>query len=197
MKKIIVILIFMLPVSAFARIDIEAFGGYQLRGSVISDSENSNSLENISSGSGGLRLHLSGDMMFMFGYGVGLFAEWEPFIKSDPSFSSDKGRSNSYGMDLYLKINQPIPYFRPYIRGGFYILNNYSITTENKLKQNISFNNTAYFNGGYAGLGMSFTPTLRIIDIQIFGEFIYHITEIKNYGMMYQPGFNFGVMFSF
>lgn len=144
---------------AFAFIDGELFGGYNFSGSYKTDIK---TVDTKGANYGG-RVHFTGGLPF-FHFGAGMFVQYTPMKYDLLSKSYDLKKTN-IGPDVYLRFTL-IPVLKPYVRGG--------ISFYEKLADKGTTTNTKFFNTAYYGVGLGLQPPIPILDLMIYGEYLYN-----------------------
>lgn len=177
MKRLIIAVIFfsiLIPSSAFALVNVEAYGGYSFGGE-ISDVD----AESVKGLGGGFRGHYY-DEIAIIGWGAGLYAQFSPLEYDatiggqDVTVAYDK---TTYGVDGFITLNVPLIPLHPYLRAGMSIYDN-AVDEYTLNGSKYSTNETEYFNMYYGGIGFSMTVLpLPVISVQVFAEYLYEYSK--------------------
>ncbi len=186
LKVILFICILSISSSAFAIMNIEAYSGYNFFGGI----DNLDTKENISGFGFGFR----GDFLYRyesFSLGFGGYGELSPLFYK---FAADEYALTkiTFGVDSFARWKVPNYEVMPYIRGGFglYDRSETKLISSNNIAVNVfSFN--SYYMGG--GIAYSVIP-LPVINVQVFCEYLYNISQIRKNSRLEINKINIGLI---
>jgi hypothetical protein len=184
MKKFIILAILVLtPLSSFAIVDVEGYAGYNFLGK-FSPSDGSGTVSGMNLGA---RAHFTLDLILV-NFGVGAFADYRPLSFNDGNTKVKMDRFST-GPDVFAKLDLPFIPIKPYLRGGMALYDKYQVDV-----QNTKTTDTYYFKGCYFGAGISYNLiSLILVDIQLFGEYLYDISKLDGGQKLNSHRVNFGL----
>ncbi len=176
MKRFIfaaLLVIFLLPVSAFALVNAEVYGGYSFAGE-ISEID----AESVQGFGYGFRAHFYNEFI-IFGYGIGGFAQYSP-LEGELKISGDMEpvdfNKTTYGLDGFLTLNVPLLPIHPYMRGGVSIYEKTDVIVDKNSEEN-----SEMFKSYYGGFGLSLgVLPLPVLSVQIFAEYLYEYSALED-----------------
>jgi hypothetical protein len=166
MKKLITSVIVVAAVlsvkPAFALVDGELFGGYNIAGKIDAGTKK----EDLKGWNYGARAHFTTGV-YVADFGFGMFIQKTPLDYDYLSRSYTITRT-SMGPDVFARVTI-IPVIKPYVRAG---LSMYEYSTVKGGGD--SETDKKYFNNYYAGVGVGFQPVFPVVKFMVFGEYLYN-----------------------
>lgn len=177
-------LIMLVPIHAFALMDVEAYFGYDFNGKI----DNTKTDNDIT----GYNVGLRGDYLYhlnIFDLGIGGYTEITPlnYTISQKDYELNK---LSFGIDSFVRLGLPNFDFHPYVRGGMAIYDRSETTILNE--KNIS---VLKFNSYYFGPGLSYSVVpLPVINVHVFTEYLFEISRVQKNKNIKFDRINIGIL---